>query len=305
VRTPHGAADGTAVAPALRAYAGPRADEHLAAAGSPHTLAVYGSDTSGTKAYRFNSLGFRGEEHDPAARATIFVCGCSITFGTGLDAEETWAHRFKLGWAERRGLAPADVNLLNFSHGGASNDYIARTLVEQCARVRPTLVVAQFTVMNRAEAYALGEPFSIGLGLWPSWSLWWRFLGVPWSKKRMVFERMRIARGYARSYTPELGFANALRNILLLQSFCRARGIDCVMSWSDHWRLADERFGRNETFAPLVALLDRTRLCDFSIRDPDLRTDAAADGGHPGPRSNAAFAERLLAFHERQEHARA
>ena len=289
----------------LRAYSGPRTDEHVGADGAPHAISVYGSDQSGTKAYRFNSLGFRGEEYDPAARATIFVCGCSITFGTGLDVEETWAHRFKLGYAERRGLAPADVNLLNFSQGGASNDYIARTLLDQCSRVRPTLVLAQFTVMNRAEAYARGEPFSIGLGLWPGWSTWWRFLGVPWAKKRVVYERMRVASGYARSYSPELGFANGLRNILLLQSFCRAREIDCAMSWSDHWRIADPRFGGSATFAPLVALLDRSSLCDFSIRDPDIRTDTAADGGHPGPGSNATFAERLLAFHDRRRSVRA
>jgi hypothetical protein len=282
------------------AYSGPRADEHVGAAGAPHSISVYGSDQSGTKTYRFNSLGFRGEEYDPAARATIFVCGCSITFGTGLDVEDTWSHRFKLAYAQRHGLAPSAVNVLNFAQGGASNDYIARTLLAQCARVRPTLVVAQFTVMNRAEAYESGEPFSIGMGLWPSLSLWWRFLGVPWAKKRAVFGRMRLASGYFRSYTSELGFANALRNILLVQSYCRAQGIPCVMSWSDHWRIEDERFGRNEALAPLIALLDRTRLCDFSIRDPDIRTDTAADGGHPGPRSNAEFAERLLAFLDRQ-----
>jgi hypothetical protein len=284
----------------LRAYCGTRTDEHLGAAGAPHSISVYGSDRSGTKTYEFNSLGFRGEEYDPAARATIFVCGCSITFGTGLDVTETWAHRLKLAYAERHGLAPSEVNVLNFAQGGASNDYIARTLLSQCAQVRPTLVVAQFTVMNRAEGYESGAPFSIGMGLWPGLSLWWRFLGVPWAKKRAVLGRMRLACGYFRSYTPELGFANALRNILLLQSYCRAQAIPCAMSWSDHWRIEDERFGGNEAFAPLIGLLDRTCLCDFSIRDPDIRTDTAADGGHPGPRSNAAFAERLLAFLERQ-----
>ena len=289
----------------LRAYTGPRKGEHVGAAGAPHSLSAYGADRSGTKTYGFNSLGFRGEEHDPAARATIFVCGCSMTFGTGLDATETWSHRFKLGYAERHGLAPSEVNVLNFAQGGASSDYVARTLLSQCAQVRPTLVVAQFPVMSRAEGYESGVPFSIGMGLLPSWSLWRRFLRVPWAKKRAVLGRMRLASGYARSYTSEMGFANALKNILLVQSYCRTQGIRCVMSWADHRLLDDARFAGNEALAPLIALLDRTCLTGFSIHDEDLRTDTAADGIHPGPRSNAAFADRLLAFLDRQSPVRA
>ena len=106
----------------LKAYSGSWTREHFGSAGRPHVLSTYGTDRSGTKAYRFNSLGFRGEEHNPDAAATIFVCGCSNAFGLGLNVEETWVHRFKLEYAEKRGLEPSDVNVLKFSQGAATND---------------------------------------------------------------------------------------------------------------------------------------------------------------------------------------
>jgi hypothetical protein len=278
----------------LHGYAGTR--DH---GGGPAGVRSYGRDKSGTKLYRFNSLGFRGEEHDPGAAATIFVCGCSHSFGTGLDEEEAWPHRFKRVWAARRGLAAGAVNLLNFSQGAASNDYIARTLLGQVARARPDLVVAQFTSMNRAEAFADGDPFTIGPWLWPGASLLRRFLTVPWARKAAVLSRVRSAGGYARFYSPESGFSNAVRNILLVQSACRAMRVPCAISWLEHERLRDPAFLGNAALAPLARLLDPACVADFGIVDPDLRVDAAADGRHAGPRTHAAFADRLLGFVER------
>ena len=62
---------------------GPPAD------GTNGAVRMYGADRSGLKSYRFNSLGFRGEEPDPAAAVRILVCGCSHGFGTGLDVGES------------------------------------------------------------------------------------------------------------------------------------------------------------------------------------------------------------------------
>jgi hypothetical protein len=282
----------------LKAYSGMRTREHFGATPGPHVLSTYGTDRSGTKSYRFNSLGFRSEEHDPDAAATIFVCGCSNAFGLGLNVEESWVHQFKLAYAAERGLNPSDVNLLNFSQGAASNDYITRTLLTQCAQVRPDLVIAQFSPMYRCESYVDGQPFCIGTGLWGI-SAWVRFLAVPWTMKSTVMRRIWRASGHARRYSPESGLADTLRNMLLLQFYCRANGIRCVMTWSDRRRLDDPALRDNPALAPLIALLDRACLCDFAIRDPDILTDAAADGRHPGPATNAAFAARLLDFHDR------
>jgi hypothetical protein len=185
----------------LEVYSGSRPREHFGSTGPPHVSATYGTDQSGTKSYQFNSLGYRGEELDPAAAATIFVCGCSHTFGVGLNLEETWVHRFKLAYAESHRLDPAAVNVLNFSEGGASNDYITRTVLTQCAQVRPDLVIAQFSQMSRSEAFVDGEPYSIGPWYSLSLSAWRRILHVPWKHKRTVLRRMWQARppGFASS----------------------------------------------------------------------------------------------------------
>jgi hypothetical protein len=110
---------------------------------------------------------------------------------------------------------------------------------------------------------------------------------------------MRRAAGYARLYSPELGFANAVRNILLVQSACRAAGVRCAITWSEHGRLRDPEFLGNASLALLVRLIDPGCFADFGIRDPEFCVDAAADGRHAGPRSHAAFAARLVEFVER------
>ncbi len=51
-------------------------------------------------------------------------------------------------------MSAASLNLQNFSQGAASNDYIARVILTQCAKVEPTLVLGAFTHNNRVEYLA-------------------------------------------------------------------------------------------------------------------------------------------------------
>src|SRR5215831_16546203 len=101
--------------------------------------------------YHFNSLGYRGEAFDPAARLKIFVAGCSYSFGLGVPQEQTWPVLLKQQLADKLGVPLEQANLQNFSQIGASNGYIARTIVRQCDRVRPDLAVIAFTHRQRAE----------------------------------------------------------------------------------------------------------------------------------------------------------
>ena len=128
----------------LYPYKGWRQDEHFG-------RTAYNSFERDTSTYDFNSLGFRGEEFDAEAQVKLFVCGCSFTFGIGVELEESWPFLLKQRLAAHRDLAASSVNLLNFSEAGASNDYIARTLIEQSTRVRPDLIVAGFTQPLRFE----------------------------------------------------------------------------------------------------------------------------------------------------------
>lgn len=140
----------------LLKYKGTRRREHWGPNGKGgHTLSQYGVDKSHTKTYRFNSSGFRGEELNPNAAIKIVVCGCSYTFGTGVNVEQGWPFLFKKHWAEHQRIPIESINLLNFSQGGASNDYVVRTLIEQIShtQIRPDMVIAGFTHLERFELF--------------------------------------------------------------------------------------------------------------------------------------------------------
>jgi hypothetical protein len=287
----------------LLPYNGDRQTEHFASDGSPHTMARYASDQSGTRTYAFNSLGYRGEEYDRTADFRIFVCGASYAFGTGLDWEETWGYRLKLTLARRLGLDLAGVNLLNLSQSVASADYVTRTLITQCARVQPNLVVAHYSGFTRAEHLMRDG----SLGLMPvrlNWlkRLWtlrpgWRRRLARWmpraTTRREAYRVLQAWEHYSGLFNAETGFMRVLTNVLLLQEFCRAREIECLISWTQHHKLFEARFARHAAIAPLIALLDWKRICPFSLADRELKLDLAADGIHPGPRSSRRFAECL------------
>jgi hypothetical protein len=290
-------------------YCGDRAFEHHAGNGEPHTSRTYASDKSGTKTYKFNGLGFRGEEPDGRAATRIFVCGASYAFGTGLDWEETWGYWLKAGVARELGLEASRVNLLNFSQSLASSNYITRTLIGQCDAVRPDLVVANYSDMSRAEYFLHGAPVGV-LPIRFGWHKRWRVLRPGWRQRLFRLlpglenrasanERLRMWHHYSGLFSEETAFVNTLTNILLLQSFCQARGIDFLISWVQHGNLRDERFLNNPVVSPLIGLVDRDRFCSFSIVDADLCTDLAADGIHPGASSNREFAERLTRLYMR------
>ena len=91
--------------------ANPANHEHV-----PNTTSNFCNiDQSGKIKYRYNSLGFRGEDYDENARFHIFVCGASDDFGLGLNEEDTWWHQFKLRYAQQKQVDPSAVNHLNFS----------------------------------------------------------------------------------------------------------------------------------------------------------------------------------------------
>ena len=290
--------------PKLLPYCGDRELEHYGSNGAPHTAQTYASDQSGTKTYEFNACGLRGEDLDSKAAVRIFVCGASYAFGTGLDWKETWGYQLKAGIARELGLDISWVNLLNFSQSLASANYITRTLISQCAAVRPDLVIAHYSVMSRAEYFLQGSPVGVVPVPFPWYKRWWvlrpgwrrrLFRSIPGPKDRAAAsKRLQAWNQYSRLFSAETAIVNTLTNILLLQSFCHVRGIDCLISWVQHDSLRDKRFSENPAISPLIEQLDRERFCSFSLVDADICTDVAADEIHPGVRSNQTFAERLL-----------
>lgn len=264
----------------LLPYKGSRRREHLGPEGKgAYSRSIYGLDESETKTYYFNSLGFRGEEFNPDARVKLFVCGCSQSLGVGLNLEETWAYLFKQRLAEHRGLPESSVNLMNFSHGGASNDYIARTLVEQCSRVRPDMVVAGFTHMNRFEL--IDEEMSFPLG--PVDLDEYQQAGGKYVELKRLAELLTLGTDEIQQKV------RMIKNVLLFQYFCRARGIPFIFFLFESIRRDDLPQALSiPTTEPLYHQIDFDLLAPI---EPGIRVDRAADGLHPGPQSQQLMVE--------------
>jgi hypothetical protein len=275
----------------LLPYVGDRMQHFGGEGRGGHTLTTYGADTTGKVAYRFNSLGFRADEPERDARACLFASGCSYTFGVAVEYEDTWVSRFRDRYAERLGAPASEVSVQNFAQGGASNDYVARTLLAQIGRCRPDAVVALFTYAVRAELVTETGFRTIG----------------PWALDRAKEldrlspaeqEYVGLAIDYYRHFSAAGAYARTLSALLLVQSFLRARRIPHVLGWIEHDILDDATWRAHEATGPLIELLDRSTICPVSIMDPALLVDVGADQVHPGPRAHAAFAERMFATYD-------
>jgi hypothetical protein len=264
----------------LHPYIGTKRDEHMGPDGKgAYSRDTYGVDRSKAKTYYFNSLGFRGEELDPAAPVKLFVCGCSHTFGVGLELEESWPFLFKLRLAEQHGLSPSSVNLMNFAEGGASNDYITRTLIAQSARLRPDVIVAGFTAMNRFELLDETKTFALG----------WGAINKDVFAERGYEEIGRLGEFIFLGTDKVQEKVRMIKNVLLLQYFCRSRDIPLVFFFF-------EAIKRTDLPATLCtpttrALFEQIDLDALVPTERTTRLDRAADGKHAGPRSHELMAE--------------
>ena len=250
------------------------------------TLRRYGADQSGDKTYEFNSLGYRGPEASDAARARILTSGCSYTIGEGLDYHETWASRFADRYAVHGGLEAAEVSLINLAQGGASNDYIARTVLPNLPRVNPDLVVLLFTYKDRAEA-VLDDPGNAPLiaSIGP-----WSVEGIERvdaseftnDQARQLAVLEEGASHYYLTYTDDAGLISTLRNMLLVQFACRAQAIPYLFSWVEHALLDALPDHPNPIVRDLSCCLDRGAFCGTSPTDYAQTLDVALHA--PGQR---------------------
>jgi hypothetical protein len=244
----------------------------------PHNeTRIYGHDHSGQVMYRFNSLGFRGEEYDPSARFRIALFGCSYAFGTGINFEDTYAYKFKEFLARAMSFEPAEVNLLSFAVGASSNDYATRAVLSQ---TDPTidLVLFNLTHASRCEHVDGGRARTINIGSIDADNL------EDSDPKTLA---------YYEFYSDELGAINLLKNLLLVQHHLKALDIGYVIQ---NGLFNFEPFRQIDACANFLACVDQRRLCHY----PFLvwgRVDLAADGSHPGPVTQTAIAIHLLDFY--------
>ena len=219
--------------------------------------------------YEFNSLGFRGQEFDRSAEYSIYFSGCSETFCEGVHLEQSWPDRFADLCRAR--IKSVSTSYLNMGQSGAPNDYISRVAITQAAALKPSLLIALFSKISRKEHFS-------DQGL--------RHIG-PWQEDE-------IALGYYSIYTEEAGLLNTLRNMLLLQSFCQAKGVAWVIGALEADKFANICEHPNKLIATFANLIDWSRY--FAFTPHGCGDDCGRDGIHPGVRANQAFAERLFEF---------
>lgn len=267
----------------LGAYDGalphPRSEAALQdASGHFRILGAAGSDAARHACvYRFNSLGYRGPEFDAAAPFKVFVAGCSYTFGQGVPFDKTWPSLLARALAERRGLPADRVNLQNFSQIGASNEYIARTIVRQCERVRPDLAIIAFTHRERAEYLAPGITRNIGL-----WDLEGdEAVAAPALRHFGLFD--------SPSSSLEL-----LKSMLLVQWAMKRRRIPYLMLWMNRTGLDGAPVADHPPLGRMRDLIDPAGLTSRHLLEPDIHVDSNRDDRHPGPLSHARFAPLVL-----------
>ncbi len=295
------------------AYAGQDRDRrsHL---GRSFTTDGYGHDRGAPGRYRFNSLGFRCPEFDPAAESYVFVFGESHAFGYFVEASEAWPQRFANLWAEHHAIQPGALCLQNFAEVGAANTTIARAVVTQCSVVRPDLVLVHFSDFQRTQTYIEGQPYRVGPWLVQG--------GVELAttapgQRELAAEQIRRAQHYyrfavgtenpedERDFDPRFEatlLEETLRSILLVQLFCASRGITAVATCDRSDALLGNAVRSHPTLAPLAAAVDPSFLGSPRIWSVD--GDAAADEGHAGPERHDRFARAMFEWYERTQPAR-
>ena len=272
--------------------------------GRPFTKIGHGYDQQSGREYRFNSLGFRGPEFDPEAEYRVYAFGESHAFGYFVDAEQAWPARFASQWAASRGIAASQVCFQSFADVGASNTGTARSLITQCSVAPPDIVLVHFSEHRRSEVYLQGHPHRVG-----PWLLAPETAAAAPAEEPLrsaYLEQIARARHF---YAFALGIdeieeadfdlrvdatcvEDALRNILLVQYFCRAQGIRAIATSDLYESLFNDQVRSHPSLAPLLAQIDPDFLNPLRIWNVD--GDRAEDAGHAGPVRHDRFARALL-----------
>jgi len=249
---------------------------------APVSLSALDESVSSTSEplYWFNSLGYRSEEFQPCTDLKVFVCGCSHAFGYGLSVEDSWPHRVMSSLIGRR-RPPVTGNLQNFSQIGASNQYILRTMLQQCGSFAPDLAIVSFTYANRTEYFDGAKILNIG----------------PWSltdADRAIHGLNSPGVRYYSAYSDTLGNLEVIKSMLLLQAFFVNRRIPYIFLWVEVGVLNDPKVTENIELSALAKLVDRTKVFPLSIKDPSIWVDTVL--GHPGPISHSRYASAITDF---------
>lgn len=239
-------------------------------------LRNYGHDNTGKILYKLNSLGYRGEEFNPNAKIYIYVAGDSHTYGTGITWEDTYGNQFKKKYSKKFKIKEEDVNLMNFSSGGGSNDYLVRTIITNCNYHKPDVLICKFSHKSNREFISKKTNYLFCPSL-PSSNL--SLLEHPLMNEFNLF-------------------VDTIKNIIFLQYYCKANNIKYVFSWIDYHSIPKYFKTIKNTHRFLIEEIDFKYFLDKTIRD--IQIDYAVDyvdhkeNAHAGPITNKIYAQLLF-----------
>ena len=183
--------------------------------------------------------------------------GCSFTKGVGVNDNETWPHRFAKH-------IPNGVDL-NFGTGGRSNDFMCRCLLTYYDLIKPDLVLIMYTSPQRREIYTKDggiEPFM------PTTS---------WGYLKEMDDGIKTQEYLTHLQNDNEDIINWYKNHQLIRLFLESK--KCNWLWNGN-------FGVPKDYE------------EFNRFDGEYGTyiDKGTDGGHPGPKHNKEYAQKLYEF---------
>jgi lysophospholipase L1-like esterase len=241
-----------------------------------------------------NSDGLRDDETPRAKgeRWRILFLGDSLTFGWGVEKDETFEARLERQLQERR---PTEI--LNFGIGNYNTTQEVQLFLEKGLAYRPDQVVL-FYFINDAEPVPRRSRWA--------WLGHARILTFYWSRLRAAMARLSPRAGfreyYASLYAPgSAGWARTQRSFATLADACRERGIalQAVLLPELH-ELGDYPFAEQHRLVMEalreqgIPALDLAPL--FPDVDPPERLWVARDDAHPNARAHEIIARLTRDF---------
>ena len=255
--------------------------------------------------YTFNSLGFRSQEFDDSLPIKILYGGCSLTEGTGLPIEHTWAWFLNDIISEKIGQKIAHTSV---GRGGASIDAIVRyTYVTiEHKHFHPDVVMLLLPSVMRSE-----HPI-VDFG-----NLVWYDYIPNFGPDNLYPSQLEFFKHFSVITNPLQRFLDSFKGLLMLKWYLQAKGIKFFFGFWDTFQWVDPL--KNE-LTGILQMMEKDcppefkehffrggftfDLQKFYSGKPLIKKfpyNVARDGIHYGPNSHYSYATYFFEEIERRE----
>jgi lysophospholipase L1-like esterase len=244
---------------------------------------------------RINSAGFRDDEYplEKGARWRIVFLGDSLTFGWGVEKEQSFEH-----WLERELDARRATEIINFAAGNYNTVQEVNLFLEKGLAYDPDQVVL-FYFINDAEPVPRRSRFP--------WLGNVRVVTFYWSRIKALLARLDPQAGgfqtyYSALYAPDAeGWRRSRGALMELRDACRARDIALqVVLLPELHELVDYPFAREHAQVATFLRSNGVPALDlapaFANEKDPTSLWVAPDDAHPNARAHEQIGLYSLAF---------